>query len=65
MIWSLAFSFLAATPLTMAAQDTAYYPGYTNPNVANEMYYRDVVNVLQDLEAGEFTALYIKYHGCV
>jgi hypothetical protein len=49
----------------MAAQDTASYPGYTNSNVANEMYYRNVVNVLQDLEAGEFTALYIKYHGCV
>jgi hypothetical protein len=65
MIKSLAFFLLAATPLAMAAQDTASYPGYTNSNVANEMYYRNVVNVLQDLEAGEFTALYIKYHGCV
>jgi hypothetical protein len=65
MFKSLACFLLAATPLTMAAQDTASYPGYTNSNVANEMYYRNVVNVLQDLEAGEFAALYIKYHGCV
>ena len=50
-----------------AAQDSAYYPGFTNPNVdaGDEMYYRDAVNVLQDLLNGEFSELYIKYHGCV
>ena len=60
-----AFPFLLAVS-ALAKQDTAYYNGYSNPNVKiNEYYYRESVNVMQDLVAGEFEALYIKYHGCV
>ena len=52
--------------VAQGAQDTAYYPGYTNPNVLTEAYYyRDAVNVLQGIAAGEFDELYIVYHGCV
>jgi hypothetical protein len=50
---------------TMASQDSAYYPGFSNPNTVDDMYYREAVNVQQDLEAGAFSALYIRYHGCV
>ena len=49
----------------MGAQDSAYYPGYSNPNTQDEMYYREAVNVIQDLQAGVFDSLYISYHGCV
>ena len=56
---------LMATSSAMAAQDTAYYPGFSNPNTEDEMYYREAVNVLQDIADGEFEALYITYHGCV
>lgn len=62
--------FVAALSLLLAsavngAQDTAYYPGFSNPNTQDEMYYREAVNVLQDLQTGEFDSLYIKYHSCV
>ncbi len=65
--WSTVFSLLTTSRVVMAAQDSAYYPpGLANPLVAeDEMYYRDAVNVLQDLYDGKFSALYIKYHGCV
>ena len=61
---------VAALSLLMAsaangAQDSAYYPGFSNPNTQDEMYYREAVNVLQDLEDGQFDSLYIKYHSCV
>jgi len=47
-----------------ADKDTDYYfPGFVNPNVKNEMYWKDSINVLQDLD--KFEALYIKYHHCV
>lgn len=61
---SVALSLLTAY-VAQGAQDTAYYPGFSNPNIADEMYYREAVNVVQDVEAGEFDALYIKYHSCV
>jgi hypothetical protein len=65
--WSTACPLLMTSWVVMAAQDSAYYPpGMANPLVAeDEMYYRDAVNVLQDLYAGEFSALYIEYNGCV
>jgi hypothetical protein len=65
--WSTAFSLLMTSRVVMAAQDSAYYPsGWENPLVAEDkMYYREAVNVLQDYLAGEFSALYITYHGCV
>lgn len=60
----------AALPMLLAcvahgAQDSAYYPGFSNPNTEDDLYYREAVNVIQDVEAGEFDALYIKYHSCV
>ena len=65
--WSTVFSLLTTSRVVMAAQDSAYYPPeWQNPLVAeDEMYYREAVNVLQDLYDGKFSALYIKYHGCV
>ena len=62
--WSVAALALVAAS-AKAAQDTAYYPGYSNPNLDEEYYYREAVNVLQDIAAGEFSELYIKFHGCV
>ncbi len=56
---------LFMTSVAHGSQDSAYYPGFSNPNTADEMYYREAVNVIQDVEAGEFDALYIKYHSCV
>ena len=50
--------------LVTAEKDSDYYqPGDANPNVKIKMYWKDSVNVLQDLD--QFEALYIKYHGCV
>lgn len=44
--------------------DTDYYfPSFVNPNTNNEMYWKDSINVLQDL--GQFESLHIKYHHCV
>jgi hypothetical protein len=65
--WSTASSLLMTSSVVMAAQDSAYYPdGWMNPLVAEDgMYYREAINVLQDLYDGKFSALYIKYHGCV
>ena len=62
--------FAAALPMFLAcvahgAQDSAYYPGFTNPNTEDDMYYREAVNVIQDVEDGQFDSLYIKYHSCV
>jgi len=50
--------------LATAAKDNDYYfPGYVNPNTKNKMYWKDSINVLQDLD--QFSALYIRYHHCV
>jgi hypothetical protein len=45
-----------------AEKDSDYYlAGFTNPNtLSNEMYWKDSVNVMQDLD--QFEALYITYH---
>ena len=55
------------TEVAWASQDSAYYPqSYGNPNTRiNNLYYREAVNVLQDLQNDEFSALFVKYHGCV
>jgi len=52
------------TAVVRGTQDSAYY-GFSNPNTNNEMYYRDASNVLQGVQDGDFSALYIQYHGCV
>jgi hypothetical protein len=55
---------VALSPSAFAVQDSNfYYTGFVNPNTENEMYWKDSVNVLQDLD--QFSALYIKHHGCV
>jgi len=60
------FALLLTSGVTLASQDSAFYPNFANPNVKNhEMYYRESVNVLQDMMEGEFDSLFIRYHGCV
>jgi hypothetical protein len=56
---------LLLTSVVHGAQDSAYYPGFSNPNTQDAMYYREAVNVLQDVAAGEFQSLFIQYHSCV
>lgn len=46
-----------------ANKDSNYYPWGANPNNKFRMYWKDSMNVLQDLS--QFQSLYIKYHGCV
>ena len=46
-----------------AVKDGDYYiGGFENPNTKHEMYWKDSMNVLQDLD--QFSSLYITYHGC-
>lgn len=57
-------ALLSVFSVALAAKDSDYYPpGMTNPNVKQEMYWKDAVNVLQDLD--QFESLHILYHGCV
>lgn len=50
--------------LVEAGKDGDYYiGGFENPNTKHEMYWKDSLNVLQDLD--QFSSLYITYHGCV
>jgi hypothetical protein len=66
MMMRLAFILSAAALATVVYSDkdtSIYYDGFTNPNTESEMYWKDSVNVLQDLS--QFSALYIKHHGCV
>jgi len=65
MVKFLAITLASVVSAALANQDTAYYGGYTNPNLNDDMYYREAHNVLQDLSTGEFDSLYIRYHGCV
>ena len=56
--------FVSALAMASADKDSDYYyPGLTNPNVNTKMYWKDAINVLQDLD--QFASLHIKYHGCV
>ena len=66
MMMRLTSVLLVAALATVVYSDkdtNFYYPGFVNPNVENEMYWKDAVNVLQDLS--QFSALYIQHHGCV
>jgi hypothetical protein len=55
---------VALSPSAFGVKDSNfYYQGFVNPNTENEMYLKDSINVLQDLD--QFSALYIKHHGCV
>jgi hypothetical protein len=52
-----------ATRAVVSEKDNNYYPpGYSNPNVNHEMYWRDSANVLQDLSS--FSKLYVEFHSC-
>ena len=62
--FAAALSLLVATS-AMAVQDSSYYPGFSNPNLDDSMYYKEAANVVQDLKSQEFDSLYIQYHGCV
>jgi hypothetical protein len=65
-MFKTAFTLLLASGVAMAAQDSAFYSKFVNRNVNNgDMYYRDAINVLQDLADSQFDALFIRYHGCV
>lgn len=55
MMLLLAFSSVSAE------RDSDYWiPNYKNPNLKHAMYWKDSVNVLQDLDL--FESLYITYH---
>ena len=66
MLPSLLLLLVAAVlpTTTQAAKDNDYYfPNFVNPNTQYKMYWKDSINVLQDLD--QFDALYIRYHHCV
>jgi hypothetical protein len=54
---------LLLTSFTAADKDPNVYSFGTNPNVRSRNYWADSINVIQDLD--QFSALYIKSHGCV
>ena len=58
-------AFLASLPLLAEAEKDGdyYFPGFTNPLVKEKMYWKDSINVLEDLD--QFEALYVTYHHCV
>jgi hypothetical protein len=63
--YAVATALGALASVTDAAQDSNHYPGFTNPNLSDALYYADAVNVLQDINLGKFEKLYIKYKSCV
>jgi hypothetical protein len=49
--------------VVVSEKDNNYYPpGYSNPNVNYEMYWRDSNNVLKDLS--KFSKLYVQFSSC-
>jgi hypothetical protein len=46
-----------------AEKDSNFYPWGDNPNIKYKMYWKDSMNVIEDLE--KFSSLYIRVHGCV
>jgi hypothetical protein len=67
-LWSAAALLLLGcallTKVATAVKDSNYFPvGYSNPNVKKAMYWRDSINVLQDISS--FDKLYVKFHSCV
>ena len=56
-------SILLLATFVAADKDTGYYAdGKSNPNTKKSHYWRDAINVLQDLN--QFDALYVQYHNC-
>lgn len=62
MITNLVLAALT-TNMVSAAKDSNYYPGFSNPNLDEDMYWNNAINVLDDLNY--FDSLYIKYTNCV
>jgi len=63
---SLSLAFLVLSVVTIRAdKDTHQYPyvGFQNPNIAYKMYYRDAINVLNDLSS--FKSLSVRFYSCV
>ena len=59
----LVFLWLLVLSVVRAEKDSTYWPpGKYNPNVNNKMYWKDAVNVLQDLD--QFSKLYVVFHNC-
>lgn len=57
------YAFLLASAVS-GSKDDSYYPlGYSNPNVNSKMYWKDSINVLQDID--QFEKLYVQFHQCV
>lgn len=47
----------------LSAKDAHYFtPGTSNPNVDHPLYWRDAVNILQDLD--QFQYLYVSFNSC-
>lgn len=56
-------SILLLATFVAADKDSEYYAdGKSNPNEKKSHYWRDSINVLQDLD--QFDALYVRYHNC-
>eukprot|EP00934_Nitzschia_sp_Nitz4_P003096 Nitzschia sp. Nitz4//scaffold83_size84149//55246//56730//NITZ4_005179-RA/size84149-snap-gene-0.137-mRNA-1//-1//CDS//3329558962//3086//frame0 len=54
----------AAVALTAPAVSAQWYTKHVSSNV-DALYYRNAMNVVQDLETGAFQSLHIVYHSCV
>ena len=64
MMMSCVLFFALAVGVAGEKDSDYYFPGFTNPLVdSSQMYWKDSINVLQDLD--KFEALYVKYHHCV
>jgi hypothetical protein len=60
----LQFLLVVLLRLASGAKDNDYYfPGFVNPNTEYAMYWKDSINILQDLD--QFESIYITYHHCV
>jgi hypothetical protein len=63
LVFAVALVVTLTARVVVSEKDNNYYPvGYSNPNVENEMYWRDSINVLQDLS--KFSKLYVQFHSC-
>ena len=49
----LVLSALLVAPAFGAKDNDYYYPGFVNPNTKYQMYWKDSVNVLEDLDQFE------------
>lgn len=56
---------LVGTLVTVQASSSSHEYSFFNHNDGDLMYHRASVNVLDGIAGGEFSELYILYHGCV